>query len=100
MWVSVCGLSGVDQVLTFRHARGWHAESLPGVMLGLVTQEPDAIRGRIRGGSVRRHSAATALLTVGFALIRSRVAVPDVAALETEPITGVAETGIAGRDAL
>jgi hypothetical protein len=40
LWVAYGGIGGVTQVATFRGAKGWHAESGPGVLLELVTGGP------------------------------------------------------------
>ena len=32
-WVAWAGISGIDQVVTFRGAKGWQIESIPGILL-------------------------------------------------------------------
>src|SRR5919204_384633 len=48
-WLWWSGVSGFRQVLTFRGARGWHAESVPGLLLGIVTHA----HGHIENGNFR-----------------------------------------------
>ncbi|TMK61622.1 MAG: DUF2029 domain-containing protein [Actinobacteria bacterium] len=80
MWMVVSGPDALWQVITFRGARGWHVESLPGVALALFDSGPM----RFEAGSWRVGTPGTvfglilavamlaAAATVGTAFARSR----------------------------
>jgi hypothetical protein len=52
-WIVVVGLGGPSQVVTFRHAPGWHVGSLVGDVVWLATGGPVALQGgAVRVGTV------------------------------------------------
>jgi hypothetical protein len=53
LWVAQSGTQGIEQVVTFRHAHGWHIESVPGELVRLLTgSSPYLDAGAIRTGHV------------------------------------------------
>jgi hypothetical protein len=69
-WVSWGGLSGPAQVLTFRHARGWHVQSLIGNLVDILSEAPTVLeQGTLRVGSVPLW--ARSLLLAGLVICSS-----------------------------
>jgi hypothetical protein len=68
LWVVQSGTQGIEQVVTFRHARGWQFESVPGELVRVATGSSIyAEAGAIRTGTVTPlEHAALALLLVGL----------------------------------
>jgi hypothetical protein len=68
-WVAVGGISGLTDVLTFRHADGWEVESTVGTVVWIATGGPIRIEGGApRVGSVSP-AASVALLVVLTGLV-------------------------------
>jgi len=66
-WLAVAGTRGVEQVLSFRHARGWHIESVGGELVRLSAGGPIAnSSGALRIGDVSLGvTAALGALLIG-----------------------------------
>jgi hypothetical protein len=67
-WLVWGGISGPRQVLTFRNAKGWEAESVPGSLLRVVTRDPV----RFENGTWRLGAPPavfTLLLVVGILVV-------------------------------
>lgn len=53
VWLWAGGIDGMEQVLTFRHARGWQVESVTGGIIRIFTGDPvRSESGAVRFGSV------------------------------------------------
>jgi hypothetical protein len=63
-WVAWAGTSGLDQVATFRGAKGWQIESLPGVFLHM--SDPSA--SRVEQGAWRTAAAVPGWAKLAMAL--------------------------------
>src|SRR5207247_246732 len=71
-WLSVGGVGGVSDVLTFRHATGWEVESTVGTFVWIATGGPV----RMEAGA-RRIGTTTAASSAALVLILSVVFDPQ-----------------------
>jgi hypothetical protein len=69
VWVWWGGWSGPAQVLTFRHAHGWHVQSLIGNLVDIVSGPTLLEQGTLRVGSA--HPWAQSLLLAGLMICSS-----------------------------
>jgi hypothetical protein len=92
-WVAVGGISGLTDVLTFRHANGWEVESSVGTVVWIATGGPIRIEaGAPRVGSVSP-AASLALLVVLTGLV---VAIWVVAMRRKRAAFGAASVAVIG----
>jgi len=98
-WVAWVGTNGPDQVLSFRGARGWQIESLPGIWFHLT----DAQRSHVESGAWRTFatmpgwsrplltllSLSTVLLAWGLAYRRRRAGGDDSVVYGAAPLVCV-----------
>jgi hypothetical protein len=68
LWLAQSGTRGIEQVVTFRHARGWHIESVPGELVRLLSgSSPYLDAGAVRTGHMTgMERLALAALLVGL----------------------------------
>ncbi len=93
VWIADAGTKGVRQVLTYRGARGWHVESVPGSLLYLVRRTtPRFSGGAWRVGAPPGYASAALLVglvvTVGWVWWRVFRA--------SDELTGVADVTVVG----
>jgi hypothetical protein len=69
-WVAFAGLDGIRQVTGFRGAKGWHIESTPGLIAGLVTGDHTVLeQGSWRLGHSSGTVRALLLAVLGLAVL-------------------------------
>ncbi len=64
-WVAWAGVDGISQILTFRGARGWQIESIPGIVLHAL--DPDG--STVQEGAWRTAVAAPGPIRTGLSLV-------------------------------
>ena len=91
MWMVVSGPDALWQVITFRGARGWHVESLPGVALALFDSGPM----RFEAGSWRVGTPGTVFgLILAVAMLAAAATVATAFARSRRRGDNIDETGI------